>query len=558
MKLFHRSLLTFILLLCFVPQVFAAVDVTPSELQNSANLLTPDGSSLESFSGFSSFYYRSQAAVSGGISTRYQALLLSDPWLTKGLPELQLMTIAYADQDAADAAFDVYRSSSRFSESDLTLSSESSHGFFYFREDSGSGVDLLQSVTTDAPSFHRLEKNGNVLIQASAYIGTGPIHEDSLSAFTALSVEEISEVLSLAVEAGKISLGLLFPPEDALFLAQTESSSLSLVDVLTLPSNGTLELDIYVSDPGAAQGTVLDSSGLLRASDGDFYLYINKQGKLQAGLYAPAYDANCTQSAGWYSITSPTALYPYEWNHVVLHFGVGGFSLSLNDADSVHCSVSQGLTADALYLGDYPLDSVGEGMIGVVDDVQAASSLDAAGRVVDILLANQLFLDLDPLDEDFSIFKALKEKKVFLGSDGFLNAEATLNRAAMVKVLSRALDLGSSSSTVSFWDVPSDAWYLKYLAKAVEIGMVTGRADGSFGGADPVTRAELFTMLERLDSTVDVDSYETSYRDLDEKAWYLDGAAYAEAKGFVTGEYFYPTQMVTRRDAARVLYQLMN
>ncbi len=556
MKFLHRSLLTLLSLLCFVSPVFAAVDVTPGELQNSAKLLKPDGSSLESLTDFSAFYYRTQGSVSGGISTRYQALLLSDPWLSKGLPELQLMVIAYADQDAADAAFDSYRSSSRFSAEDLTLNSESSHGFFYTKVESGVAVDLFKSVSTEAASYHRLEKNGNVLIQASLYLGEGPIHEDTLSAFSALSLEGTSELLSSAVETERISLGLLFPPENALFSAQTESSSLSLADQVTMPQNGTLSLDIYVSDPGAARGTVLDSSGLLRASDGDFYLYITKEGKLLAGLYAPAYDANCTQSAGWYSVSSSTVLYPYEWNHVVMHFGVGGFSLNLNEADPVSCSVSQALTSNPVYLGDYPSDAVSEGMIGVVDHVASQFSVDSIGRTVDTVLQNQLFFDLDSADEDFEIFEVLKDKKVFLGSDGVLNAEAVLNRAAMVKVIARALDLGSSTSPVSFSDVASDAWYTKYLAKAVEIGMVTGREDGSFGGADAVTRAEFFTMLRRLDSTFEL--AESSFKDLDADAWYLEGAAYAEAKGFVTGEYFYPTQMVTRRDAARVLYQLMN
>ncbi len=565
MKFLRRPFLSLLTLSCLLagvlagsaPLASAAVDVTPSELQNSASLLKPDGSSLGTMTGFSSFYYRMQSTVSGGILTRYQALLLSDPWLSKGLPELQLLTLAYVDQDAADAAFESYSSSSRFNAEDLMLISESDHAFFYTRTESGSAVDLFNSVSTNAESFHWLEKNGNVLIQSSLYLGEGSIHEDTLSDFLALDPSEIVAALASAVSSEKISLGLLFPPENPLFSSQTESSSLPLDDSLFLPSNGSLSLDIYVSDPSSAEGTVLDSSGLLSASDGDFYLYINKEGKLLAGLYAPYYDADCAQVAGWYRVGSSTALYPYEWNHVVLRFGVGGFGMQLNDSAEVYCSVSQGRSSNTLYLGDYPSDSMSEGMLGVVDHVSATSSLDALGRTIDLVLENQLFLDFAPRDEDFAVFEALKEAHVFLGSDGQLNPDASLNRIAMVKVILRAFGLGSSTSSVSFTDVASDAWFQKYLAKAVEIGMVEGRDDGSFGPAAPVTRAEFFTMLERLDSDFDGDTGQ-NYLDLDEDAWYLNGATYAFEKGFVTGDYFYPIQMVTRREAARVLYQLMN
>ncbi len=557
MKLLRRAFIAFALILCLVPQVFAAVDVTPFDLQNSAKLLKPDGSSLGSLTGFSPFYYRSQSSISGGILTRYQALLLSDPWLSKGLPELQLLAVAYADQDAADLAFDNYRSSGRFSADDLTLISETSHAFFYSEASGGEAMDLFKSVSTSSSSYHWLEKNGNVLIQASLYLGEGPVHQDTLSTFSELSSAALSPLLSSAANAEKISLGLLFPPENPLFSAQTESSSLDLSKSLTLPKNGTLSLDVYVSDPSSAQGTILDSSGLLSASDGDFYLYITKTGKVLAGLYAPYYDADCTQSAGWYSVSSGGTLYPYEWNHIVLNFGVGGFALKLNDEAKSTCSVSQALTSRPLYLGDYPSDSVSEGMLGVVDHVTSSFSTDDLGRTVDTVLQNLGFLDVDTSDADYSIFKALKDKKVFMGSDGLMNAEGTLNRAAMVKIITRAFALGSSTGTVSFWDVPSDAWYRKYLAKAVEVGMVKGRADGSFGGGDLVTRAEFFTMLSRLDESFSAEETPSTYSDVKDSAWYFGGASYAQAKGFVSGTTFDPNVTVTRREAARVLYALM-
>ncbi|QQR54610.1 S-layer homology domain-containing protein [Candidatus Peregrinibacteria bacterium] len=535
----------------------AAVDVTAVDLQNASQLMHPDGASLETLSGFSGFYYRDEISVFGGTASHYQALLLNDPWLSSGLPEVQLRVLAYADQEAADVAFEKHQSSSRFNEEDLSLLTSNSHAIFYTKAEGGSAVDLLQSVSADSSSFHWLEKNGNVLIQASLYLSDGSIHEDTLRGFSSLEQDEIFALLSNAADLQKVSLGLLFPPENPFFSAQTEGSSRNLNETYELPLNGSLSLDIYVSDPAAAVGTVLDSSGLLSATDGDLYLYITKEGKLLAGLYAPYYDADCVQTAGWYSVGTTQALYPYEWNHVTLRYGVGGFGLSLNDAAEVYCSVSQARSGRALHMGDYPSDSLSEGMIGVVDHIEIDFSLDSLGRRVDSVLASQLFLDLSPTDPDFEVFEFLKAEKVFLGSDGFLRADSALNRAAMVKVLLRAFDYGTSSASVSFSDVSSTAWYKKYLAKAVEIGMVKGHDNGTFGGGDFVTRAEFFTMLKRLDTTFKSSETEAVYSDVKAEVWYEEGAYYAHTHGFVEGPYFYPTQMVTRREAAQVLYELL-
>lgn len=551
MKLWKRFIILGVLFLALVPRSFAAVDVTPLDLQNAASLLKPSGSSLGTLPEFSSFYFRSQNSVPGGLSTRYQALLLSDPWLSAGLPEIQILLISYPNQDAASAAFSTY----------ATLASSSvhstSHSFFYTQSEGGASVDLFDSISTEGRSHHWLEKNGNVIIQSSLYLGEGTIHSDTRKVFEELSLETVSPLLSTIASHSKISLGLLFPPEDALFASTSESASLELSALYALPKNGVLSFDLYVSDPEGASGTVLDSSGILSASDGDFYLYITGEGKLQAGIYAPSYDADCVQSAGWYSVKTSGTLYPYEWNRVVLRFGVGGFGIELNGSNEAYCSVSQARSSRPLFLGDYPSDTLKEGMLGMVDHFTSNYSLTAGGEKVDEILERDLFLDLDFNDPDRPVFQTLKERGVFMGTDGNLKPDQELNRAAMVKIILRTFGLGTSSAEVGFYDVPSDSWYKKYLAKAVELGMIKGRSDGSFGGGDLVTRSEFFAMLRRLDPDFDPQAVDLAYRDVDEDDWFYNGAAYAYAMGFVSGSDFLPEHVVTRREAARVLYELL-
>ena len=179
-----------------------------------------------------------------------------------------------------------------------------------------------------------------------------------------------------------------------------------------------------------------------------------------------------------------------------------------------------------------------------------------SGLIWDTVLSEQLFLDLPNTDPDVTIFQFLKEEAIFLGSDGMLYPDAELNRAEMVKVLLKAYDYTSDDESVSdFWDVPSDAWYLKYLNKAVDIEMIEGHEDGRFLPGHQLNRAEFFTMLLRVsESETEYDAY---FRDVDADDWYADAAAFSYEMGIITDQSFYPSTSVTRREAAQALYTLL-
>ena len=49
-----------------------------------------------------------------------------------------------------------------------------------------------------------------------------------------------------------------------------------------------------------------------------------------------------------------------------------------------------------------------------------------------------------------------------------------------------------------FSDVPADAWYAEAVEWAADQGLMSGYGDGRFGPDDPVTRAQLATVLQRL------------------------------------------------------------
>ncbi len=313
-------------------------------------------------------------------------------------------------------------------------------------------------------------------------------------------------------------------------------------------------------------GTILDSSGISTPTEGDIYLYLNSDGRLFAGIYAPLFDADCDQEGGWYRVETSGVVHPYEWNDLGLHFGAHGFWVEMDGEIAASCSVSQARSSRDVYFGDFPEDTIEESMIGYVENFSPEFSLTDSGLRWDDVLTSQLFLDLPNTDPDVPVFQ------LFLGSDGMLYPDSVLNRAEMVKILLKAFDYSVYENTeLPFWDIPEDAWYARYVAKAYKIGMVKGLEDGSFLPAQSINRAEFFTMLSRVDDSVALaeEAEGAPFLDVSEEDWFYEGALYAYSAGVdldgavaegeegVGGTFFEPSSVITRREAAEVLYSIL-
>lgn len=535
----------------------AVVEVSSAEVQGASSIILPTGSSLDILDGYSAFSVTSITNVSNGLVARYQARLTEDPWISDELPQVQISTYVYASQDSAQYYFNYYLTNSFSSYSGRTLLDSSDRWFFY-NSGTSTKADVFGTINAEYTSLHLVHVNGNVIYQASLFREDGePSHENLQTFVPDMEKTDYNrDLLENTIDSVKLALAILFPPTGTDLTAKSSKSSLNLSDLYSIPLNGTVNFDVYIGDISGSIGTILDSSGVSTATAGDLYLYLSNDGKLYAGIYAPNLDADCTRESGWYRIVTSSALNPYEWNSVSLHYGVGGFYLSLNGKTATYCGVSQGKSADPLFFGDYPYDSIDESMVGYVDDLSFTASLTELGEVWDTVLQNQLFFDLPNTDVDVPVFEYLKELGIFTGSNGYLLPDTALNRAEMVKVLLKTYGYSTSDGDVPFWDVPSDAWYLKYLAKAFEIDMVTGNPDGSFTPGQYLNRAEFFTMLYRVADPGKL-SYSSFYVDVDDEAWYYDGAVFAAANGLVNSQYFSGAHSVTRRDAANVIYKLL-
>ncbi|ADC49273.1 Alpha-amylase/pullulanase (1,4-alpha-D-glucan glucanohydrolase, Pullulanase) with SLH domain [Alkalihalophilus pseudofirmus OF4] len=104
--------------------------------------------------------------------------------------------------------------------------------------------------------------------------------------------------------------------------------------------------------------------------------------------------------------------------------------------------------------------------------------------------------------------EALASTYTFHGfPDSTFRPTADMTRAQLATLLTRALALPSSGGYDGrFSDVAGSEWFADELMPAVEYGIITGHANGTFAGNDPVTREQAASMIARAMSVAGYDS----------------------------------------------------
>ena len=107
-------------------------------------------------------------------------------------------------------------------------------------------------------------------------------------------------------------------------------------------------------------------------------------------------------------------------------------------------------------------------------------------------------------------------------SDGSFGGNKAITRAEFVAIASRFM--GAQSQTVSFTDVPTAYWAYQDISTAVYYGWIEGYSDSTFQPDQPITRAEVMTIINRiLHRGVEADGVMTGFKewpDNDSSAWY--------------------------------------
>lgn len=162
--------------------------------------------------------------------------------------------------------------------------------------------------------------------------------------------------------------------------------------------------------------------------------------------------------------------------------------------------------------------------------------------------------------------KSFFEKGIIcgVGKNMFLPDNA-VSRGEFVKMLVGSLFADyQTTSAISFNDVSVSDWYYSYVAKAADIGIVTGYENGNFEPKQTITRQEMAVMVHRSLSILNIQLAEalgdfTDSKDISEYAKesvsLLSGVGILNGMGNGT---FLPMGNVSRAQAVKALYEAWN
>ncbi len=158
----------------------------------------------------------------------------------------------------------------------------------------------------------------------------------------------------------------------------------------------------------------------------------------------------------------------------------------------------------------------------------------------------------------YEAVKWAQEKGITGGiGKGLFGPDRPCTRAQIVTFLWRAAGSPAPKALSSFTDVPTDSYYAKAVAWAVENGITTGTGDGRFAPDATCTRAQAVTFLARAlgesaDGTAD-------FADVSADAYYAKAVAWAVENGVtngIGGGLFGPDNDCTRAQIVTFLWRL--
>jgi len=109
-----------------------------------------------------------------------------------------------------------------------------------------------------------------------------------------------------------------------------------------------------------------------------------------------------------------------------------------------------------------------------------------------------------------------------------------------------------------YTDLEADGWYREYIEFMLEMGYMDGVSETSFQPNGTITRAQLVTILHRIEGSPDVSASPAPFKDIDTASWYGTAVLWAAGRGLVNGvsdDEFAPHNAITREQLAAVLWR---
>jgi uncharacterized repeat protein (TIGR01451 family)/fimbrial isopeptide formation D2 family protein len=139
--------------------------------------------------------------------------------------------------------------------------------------------------------------------------------------------------------------------------------------------------------------------------------------------------------------------------------------------------------------------------------------------------------------------------------DGTFQPERPITRAEIATMLTRILVLPTGVTVTVPPDVPQNHWAYSYIAAVIFQGVMTGYPDGTFLPEQPITRAELATVMERARGLFPLIVAPPTFPDI-AGHWATGNIEAAHRAMFITGYPsgdFRPDQTITRAETVTLI-----
>ncbi|WP_341281884.1 S-layer homology domain-containing protein [Paenibacillus sp. FSL H8-0537] len=151
-----------------------------------------------------------------------------------------------------------------------------------------------------------------------------------------------------------------------------------------------------------------------------------------------------------------------------------------------------------------------------------------------------------------------------MGNQAF-KPDQQVTRAQFLKMLLQTFDLEQADAASTFSDVQPGSWYYSSVASAQELGIVEGKANGTFGFNDEITREDMAVMAHRVIQKLELKLYAqgqpSDFKDSSAISSYAKQAVDAmQSAGIIKGTgngSFEPKSHATRAQAAVVINALL-
>lgn len=171
------------------------------------------------------------------------------------------------------------------------------------------------------------------------------------------------------------------------------------------------------------------------------------------------------------------------------------------------------------------------------------------------------FTDIDITSLEGKAAMELKYRDIIGGRpDGRFDGTAPVNRAELAKflLLAKKTEVGNSENNGKFPDILEGEWYVKYVIKANQEGILNGYPNGKFEPARNVNTAEFLKMLTKTFNLETNMQY--SYKDASDSDWFGQYCGVAEYYNLFPNrdlEYLDPARIMSRNEVAVSIWKIL-